>query len=503
MRTPHELSVRQVDFLFCPWEHRKLSLNTRVVMTTMLHSLAPGGLPTPGMVDYYYQRACHSVGLILTENVAVCPCASDNPDHAEFYSGAALRLWKQVCQAVHRTTCKIAPVLWHAGELHTGGSRRRPSDGDALSPSGINPITLERTGDPMTVQRMRGIIRAYALAAQHAQQLGFDAVSINGGEMSLIDQFLRADTNRRTDEYGGDLERRTRFARELICAVRKAVGSRFPIILRISQTEAPHLSTKLANTPLELSDLLQPLSEMGVDIFDCASPNIMQPAFEGSPLTFAGWVRVLTGKPTIAVGSEGIPPAPAPSPNQTELRTAQDAAPSDEQTGSHTPASKGKAPEPTPHIPAQAANARETPREPAEQTINGTPNQAEKERPSQSTDSLQYTAPGVPASTNRLEHWLHSLVHMLRAGEIDLLAFGHALMHNPAWVSNIREARQDSSQNTPPATQPKTTPPPSATPLPSRDASRDVKPPINRGTPTATPSPAQRHMQETQMGNLP
>lgn len=414
LETPLELRLRDVDFLFLPWEHRKLPLSTRVVMTTMLHSLAPGGLPTPGMVDYYYQRARRDVGLILTENVAVCPCATDNPDHAEFYSGAALRLWKQVCQAVHRTPCRIAPVLWHAGELHTGGSRRRPGDGEALSPSGINPITLERTGDPMSVQRMREIIRAYAQASLHAQLLGFDAVAVNGGDMSLIDQFFRADTNRRTDEYGGDIDRRTRFARELICAVRKAVGSKFPIILRISQTEAPHLNTKLAKTPQELSGYLQPLCEMGVDIFDCASPDAMQPAFDGSPLTFAGWVRTLTGKPAIAISSEGIPATPVPRLADQAQKTAAATAPAP---------------------PTPITDRRQ--KTPGEVSGAGVEPAA--------------TKPGPPRAgrTPGTSLWLHSLVHMLRAGEIDLLSFGHALLHNPAWVSDIRNARGEYQQVAP------------------------------------------------------
>lgn len=348
-------------------------------MAAQLHSPAPGGLPTPRMVDYYYQRALRSVGLILTENVAVCPCASDNPDHPEFYSGAALRLWKQVSQSVHRTDCKIAPMLWHAGELHTGGSRRRNSGKDTLSPSGINPITLERTGEPMSQARMQEIIQAYAAAAKHAQQLGFDAVAINGGEMGLLDQFFRPETNERTDEYGGDITRRTRFGSELICAVRKAVGSSFPIILRISQNEPPRLNHLLVNTAQELSDFLQPLSNMGVDVFDCASTQPMQPAFEGSPLTFAGWVRILTGKPTITLGSFGEPVSVAAPPR-------------------------------TPSTP--------------------------------------------------ITHALHSIIHMLRAGEADLLAIGQALTHNAAWVSDIREARHQEQQNHTPGNNPGTAEPP-------------------------------------------
>lgn len=153
---------------------------------------------------------------------------------------------------------------------------------------------------------MKRLINAFAKAAADAKRLGFDGVELHGAHGYLIDQFFWKETNRRTDEYGGDLTGRTRFASRIIHAVRKAVGSRFPIIFRFSQWKTGHYDAKLAYTPEELEAFLAPLTDAGVDIFDCSTRRFWEPEFEGSRLNLAGWTRKLTGKPTISVGSVGL-----------------------------------------------------------------------------------------------------------------------------------------------------------------------------------------------------
>lgn len=298
---------RELDILFRPFTHRKLELATRLVMAPMTRSFAPGGIPTLQMAAYYWRRAVHDLGLIITEGAIINdPSASADSNCPHFYGGAALRAWKSICQAVHTTPCKIAPQLWHVGMA-------RPFQGDIpypqcppIGPSGIDPVTLQQTAEPMSRSRIAFVIEAFAQAAADARRLGFDAVEIHGAHGYLIDQFLWQATNRRTDEYGGDLVGRTRFACEVIHAVRKAVGRGFPIILRISQWKVSHYDAKLAHDPYELALLLTPLSEAGVDIFDCSTRRFDVPEFAGSHLNFAGWVKKITGKPTIAVGSVGL-----------------------------------------------------------------------------------------------------------------------------------------------------------------------------------------------------
>ena len=127
----------------------------------------------------------------------------------------------------------------------------------------------------------------------------------------MIDEFFWAATNQRDDRYGGaTIGERTRFAAEVVAAVRAAVGPGFPIILRISQWKAQDLTARLAQTPDQMAQWLQPLVEAGVDVLDCSHLRFWDPEFpeiDGEDgLSFAGWAKKLTGAATIAVGSVGL-----------------------------------------------------------------------------------------------------------------------------------------------------------------------------------------------------
>ena len=159
----------------------------------------------------------------------------------------------------------------------------------------------------MDATRIQTVCRAFAEAAAHARQLGFDAIAINAGRGALLDQFLRACTNHRSDEYGGDVQRRTRFVCEVIYAVRKAVGRTMPLVLRLSlQGPAGEKDTPLANNAEELSHMLAPFMAAGGEMFECDARHHAEPAFPGSGLSFAGWVRLLSGRPVIAEGQVGL-----------------------------------------------------------------------------------------------------------------------------------------------------------------------------------------------------
>lgn len=330
MHTSESLSLRDIELLFRPFRHRKLDLPTRIIMAPMTRSFAMDGVPTRDMAQYYRRRAEQGLGMIITEGTLIDdPAASGDPDTPNFFGGAALRAWKAICTAVHATDCKIAPQLWHMGMARPISAMvPRPTE-LPIGPSGIHPVTLQQLVSPMSRSRIASVIDSFARGAANARSLGFDAVEIQGAHGYLIDQFLWSATNKRTDEYGGDIIGRTRFACEVIHAVRKAVGRDFPILFRFSQWKIDHYDARLAETPAELDALLQPLSEAGVDIFDCSTRTFSRAEFAGSPLSLAGWVRKLTGKPVIAVGSVGLQqeftprglfnPVPIPAAGVTRL----------------------------------------------------------------------------------------------------------------------------------------------------------------------------------------
>ncbi|MGG6311937.1 NADH:flavin oxidoreductase [Paenibacillus macerans] len=291
--------------LFRPFEGGGLKLANRIVMAPMTRSFSPGGIPGPDVAGYYRRRAENGVGLIITEGTVINhPAAPADYNVPHFYGEDALAGWARVVREVHEAGGKIAPQIWHTGTARMQ-EKFPDSKADPIGPSGLG-LTGEPVSEPLTTQEIRGLVQAYAQAAADAKRLGFDAVEIHGAHGYLIDQFFWDVTNKRTDEYGGDLVGRTRFAVEVIEAVRAAVGPGFPIIFRFSQWKPVNYGAKLAANPEELERFLAPLSAAGVDIFHASTRRFWEPEFEGSDLNLAGWTRKLTGKPAITVGSVGL-----------------------------------------------------------------------------------------------------------------------------------------------------------------------------------------------------
>jgi 2,4-dienoyl-CoA reductase-like NADH-dependent reductase (Old Yellow Enzyme family) len=292
--------------LFQPFRLRSLQLKNRIVMAPMTRSFSPGGVPAGNVADYYGRRATGEVGLIISEGTVVNRAASSNdPDIPRFFGEKALLGWKAVIDQVHSDGGLMAPQLWHMGVVAPKNSAWLPP-APFEGPSGyIAPGKIG--GVAMTGQDIADTIRAFAEAAAQAKALGFDSVEIHGAHGYLIDQFFWHPTNQRTDCYGGSsLAERTRFAVEIIRAVRHATGPEFPICLRISQWKLQDYTARLATTPAQMEAWLIPLVQAGVDILHCSQRRFWEPEFAGSDLNFAGWAKKLTGKVSITVGSVGL-----------------------------------------------------------------------------------------------------------------------------------------------------------------------------------------------------
>ncbi|MCG8415032.1 MAG: NADH:flavin oxidoreductase [Pseudomonadales bacterium] len=292
------------DPLFRPFEHPKLQLPNRIVMAPMTRQFSPNGVPDAQVRDYYRRRAEGEVGLIITEGTTVPHKAASSAVQIPRFHDEALEGWADVVEAVHAAGGKIAPQLWHVGVI------RKPGEGPYPDYATISPSGYLRPGKkvlkPLSNAEIDELIAAYTQAAVSAQQLGFDALELHGAHGYLIDNFFWEGTNVRDDEYGGSLVKRTRFATAIVESIRAELGEDFPIILRFSQWKQQDFEAKLAQNAEELEQFLEPLSAAGVDIFHCSTRRFWQPEFEGSDLNLAGWVKQLTGKPTISVGSVGL-----------------------------------------------------------------------------------------------------------------------------------------------------------------------------------------------------
>lgn len=310
---PPNLSTRAVPenaALFRPFCAGTLQLPNRVVMAPMTRAFSPGGVPGADVANYYERRAKGGVGLIITEGTWIPdPAASNDPNVPDFFGEAALAGWARVVQQVQSAGARIIPQLWHTGLSVKPAVEAIYADrtdfGEQIGPSGLLRRG-DRVGQPMSLARIDAVIAAYADAAGSAHCLGFDGVEIHAAHGYLIDQFFWDETNQRSDRYGGDLAERTRFAAEIVEAVRAATAPDFPILLRFSQWKVTDYQAKLAETSAELEAFLRPLVDAGVDIFDCSQRRYWEPEFADSTLNLAGWTRKLSGKPAITVGSVSL-----------------------------------------------------------------------------------------------------------------------------------------------------------------------------------------------------
>ncbi len=292
------------DTLFRPFVHPKLELPNRIIMAPMTRQFSPDGVPDDNVRDYYIRRAEGEVGLILTEGTTIPHKAASSGVRIPRFHDEALDGWAKVVEGVHAAGGKIAPQLWHVGVIRKPGEGPYP-DFPTVSPSGrLRPG--KDVLEPMTNAEIDELIAAYTRAAANAVDLGFDALELHGAHGYLIDNFFWEGTNIRDDEFGGDLVKRTRFAAAIVESIRAEIGDDFPVILRFSQWKQQDYEAKLAQTVEELEQFLAPLSAAGVDIFHCSTRRFWEAEFPGSQMNLAGWVKQITGKPTISVGSVGL-----------------------------------------------------------------------------------------------------------------------------------------------------------------------------------------------------
>ncbi|MCP2323673.1 2,4-dienoyl-CoA reductase-like NADH-dependent reductase (Old Yellow Enzyme family) [Hamadaea flava] len=274
-----------------------LPLSSRLAMAPMTRFRAPNGVPTPEVAAYYRRRAENGIGLIITEGVLVDhPSAGHETTVPRMTAGSAEHGWRQVTGAVHAVGGRIAAQLWHLG------SAREPVDGVAAwTPSGV-----PADSHAITLSDIDSLLSAYADAATVAVRAGFDAVEIHAAHGYLLDEFLWPHTNRRTDRFGGSPAARAAFPAAVVAAVRAAIPSHMPLIVRFSQFKERDYTARIAESPAELGMILEAFTAAGADVLHASQRRFADPVFPGSPRNLAGWAKHLTGLPAITVGSIGL-----------------------------------------------------------------------------------------------------------------------------------------------------------------------------------------------------
>ena len=290
--------------IFSPMTIRHMTVKNRIVMMPMGTNFGEqNGEMSFLHINYYEQRAKGGTGLLIVENASVdSPQGSNGTTQLRIDSDNYIPRLYKLCENVHKHGACIAIQINHAGASAM-------SSRIGMQPVSASDVPSKEGGEiprPLTKEEILNIVRKYAEAARRAQICGFDAVEIHAGHSYLISQFLSPIYNKRTDEFGGSAENRTRFARMILEAVRKQVGPHFPIFLRISADELMEGGNTLEDTLAYLECL-----EKEVDVFDvsCGLNGSIQYQIDANYLP-DGWrsymaraVKEKFGKPCIAVGN--------------------------------------------------------------------------------------------------------------------------------------------------------------------------------------------------------
>jgi 2,4-dienoyl-CoA reductase-like NADH-dependent reductase (Old Yellow Enzyme family) len=289
-----------IDGLFSPVELGVLRLANRAVVSPMTRvSAREDGEATPQMLRYYEQFAHGGWGLIETEATYIdeehSQCRVRQPGLATPRHRDA---WRPVVNAVHQRGAAIFVQLQHAGAL----AEARRYCADTLAPSAIAP----RSRHPLPIPRelthgeIARIQEHFARAAGLAIEAGFDGVELHGANGYLVDQFLTDYTNHRTDQYGGPIANRIRFAVEAVQAVRRVVPAAFPVGVRLSQHKTADPDYTWPEGESDAETIFRALVEAGASFLHVGGKNAPSCTRDGCVLS--GLARRATGVVVIANG---------------------------------------------------------------------------------------------------------------------------------------------------------------------------------------------------------
>lgn len=278
----------------------ELELKNRVIMAPLTRARSPGRVPTPDVARYYAQRA--GAGLIISEATSVDALGVGYADTPGIWSQEQVDAWSKVTQAVHEKGGKILLQLWHVGRISDPSflNGEKPVAPSAVAAEG--EVSLLRPKRPypepraLTTEEVAKVVEQFRLGAENAKKAGFDGVEIHGANGYLIDQFLQDKSNQRTDQYGGTIENRTRFALEVTDAVVSVWGPG-----RVGMHLAPRCDTHDMgdSDPKALfTYLAHQLGERGIAFLclreheaeDSLAPHIRE-AFEGPIILNEGFQR--------------------------------------------------------------------------------------------------------------------------------------------------------------------------------------------------------------------
>lgn len=261
--------MKNFPHLFEPIQIGKTTVKNRIFMPPLSTNLADKGYVTDALVEHYSNRARGGVGLIVTEVTTVEPTYTYLPGDMSIYDDSYIPGWKKLVYAVHKYDTKILSQLFHPAYM----AFPVPGTPQLIAPSNVGPYYAKSAPRAVTVEELHVLVRQFGEAALRFKKAGGDGVEIQCAHAhGLLGGFLTPLYNKRTDEYGGDINGRLRLTLEVIREVRKQCGDDFIIDVRISGDE-------YSEGGLTLNDMIyvsKQLEKEGVDFLHVSGGNTIK-----------------------------------------------------------------------------------------------------------------------------------------------------------------------------------------------------------------------------------
>ncbi len=289
--------------VFEPIKIGKMRLNNRMIVSAMVTNYCtPEGMATEKFIAYHEHKARGGWGLIITEDYVITPNAGGFVNLPGLWDDKQIESHQNLTKRIHAAGGKIAAQIYHAGRETTSSIIGE----QPVAPSAIREPSMPEVPRALCVEEIHLLVEQFGDCALRAKKAGFDAVEIHGAHGYLIGAFASPFSNKRSDEYGGTIRNRARFAMEIIRNVKQKCGEDFPVIYRMSVDE--YVPGGLE--PEESKVLVRYIEEAGADCIHCSQgvyasthtiipPSIVpRAAYVDNAAAIKGAVTV----PVIAVG---------------------------------------------------------------------------------------------------------------------------------------------------------------------------------------------------------
>jgi 2,4-dienoyl-CoA reductase (NADPH2) len=223
----------QAKLLFTPLQVGSITVQNRIVFSAHLTNYAEDFMPSERHAYYYRERARGGAGLIITEEHSTHPTDHPYEKLIHAFTPKVIPGYRQMTEMVHREGVPILAQINHNGGQSSGMFTRLA----AWAPSAIADPLFREVPKAVEHEDIQKVIQGYAKVAEYTKQGGFDGVELQCSHSSIVRQFLSRNTNKRTDQYGGSLENRMRLLREIIAAIRIAVGRNYVMSVRLCGDE--------------------------------------------------------------------------------------------------------------------------------------------------------------------------------------------------------------------------------------------------------------------------